>query len=164
MQFIPLYNMVQMLRLSASPNTNLTFKKLDGTNSTLTRATYGSNYFYNIAPFGVQEEGTPDYTYHYRNLKVYASSADVIPASTTSILDQVGTTAVTFHHTTKGWEATISVTAVEGSKIKSFLFTKGLIYNTYMNFYEAVIFAIKLDNTVTIDSTGTANFTFAIEF
>lgn len=163
MQFIPLYNMVRMLQMSAKPEENKTFINLSGTSQTLYRAAASSCY-YNMAPFGEYDTGTPDFTYLYRTIKVYASSADDIPKNTTTILNQEGNTTVSYTHNLKGWTATITTTATEGTTIKAFFFTKGLIYNASVNFSEAVIYAVKLDNPVTIDSTGTASFTFAIEF
>ena len=60
----------------------------------------------------------------------------------------------------------ITVSGTSGDKINSLWFKKKLGYQYAGNqdYGWGYVFAVKLDTPVTIDSTGTANFTFSVEF
>ena len=98
-----------------------------------------------------------------KKLFPYASSNANPTADEVAVSNQVGTSTVTYTIGSKGWTATITVAGTEGDTIASFYWTKLISYTSSAS-AENLLFAIKLDNPVTIDSTGTANFTFAIEF
>lgn len=164
MTFVPLYNFKQMCRAGANVGSTLTFKNTSGSDQTLVKS-YSWSYagVVNAAPFAVNSGGTKT-SLSYEYLLVTASGDDEIPFSTYSVPNPIGTASINYALNSKGWAATITISGTEGSTIKSLFFRRGLCYNSSMNVGEAVIFALVLDNPVTIDSTGTANFTFAIEF
>ena len=99
----------------------------------------------------------------YGTQTIYASSLENPGYDTTDLTSVVGTVSTSYTPTNKGWECTITISASIGTKIKSLLFTRNL-YSSSSAYSEAVIYAVKLDSAITIDSSGVAHLIFAIEF
>ena len=164
MQFIRLHNHKAVLRRAmqrSSAPTDLLFTGTDLVERTL----YGNDYNRQIFAFDSGSSG--------QNKTIAGTIYDLPVASSYDAFDTdaiyqvpntVGTTTlVAGAWSAHGGSATIKVTASEGDIVKSIFFVRKLYYSSSSN-VDAVLYAVKLDNPVTIDSTGTANFTFAIEF
>lgn len=159
MTFVPLNNLKQILQLAAG-YTSATFTDTSGTSRAMVDPTSARKTgipFYCTA--GTVTAAPTDAT----KLFPVASSNSTISGNETTITNQVGTASATFSINSKGWICNIKITATEGSEINSIYFEK-YIFSSSTSSYLAVLFAVRLDNTVTVDSTGEANFTFAIEY
>ena len=97
------------------------------------------------------------------NMYCKASSTSAITSTYYTPTNTVGTTTIKYTTSSKGWNAIITVSGTEGAEINSLLFIKQIKYSSSAS-ADAIMFAVILDNPVTIDSSGTANFTFGIEF
>lgn len=81
-----------------------------------------------------------------------------------AVPNTIGTVTVTSKSATgKGATYVLTVSGTQGDTITSLYFIKR-VYNSANYQKNWLIYALVLDSPVTIDSTGTANFTFAIEF
>lgn len=171
MQFIPLSNFKKMLRQSAlNTNNILTFTDTSGTSRNLyAPAAYSSTAMWtytNLMPFYAAQTTASSPT--VKNMIAVASSDSSISenAYAPSAITGSSSCTVVARADKSGWTMTITVTGNPGDTINSFYFERKLWAdaNESSYTYNAVIFAVKLDNPVTIDSTGSASFTFAIEF
>lgn len=160
MQIIPI-NIAPMMTLNTVWGYATIQKATDINGNQFTLGT-GNNI--NAYPFYVgdyNQDITPSTT-QATYLKCFASSNTNITETSYIPSDIIGISTVRYAPTSKGWVATIAVAGTEGDTINALLFQRGL-YNG-STYKQAVIFAVILDNPITIDSTGTAYFTFAIEF
>ena len=156
MQFIPLVNLDKTQRAGVGVG-SIGWIDCDGfSRSVMSTSSINNAVLFKLSSAGTKTAPGTDYLFPY------ASSAENINYNTTSLIDKVGSSSIGYNYTTKGWDATITITAPEGTIIRHLLFVKKIQPGT--NAYITLLFAIKLDSPVTIDSTGTANFTFAIEF
>lgn len=168
MQFIPLPNFKQMMKLSTL-KTNLTFTNISGNSQTLKNPWTYTNYttlaiFTNCSPFFTDKASNYTAVTETR-LFVRAASDTVI--QNYSPLNQIGSCTITTveNSGSNGWTMTIKVSGTEGSKINTLYFSRKLWYGgNGGESSEAVLFAVKLDNEVTIGATGEADFTFSIRF
>ncbi len=159
MQFFPFDNFYSTLRAGATASSP-TFVDTSGTSRSFAAA--------NVTTASTQYAKLPFFCYTRSSLGYltpHASSAATIPQSTTTIPDEVGTTTVTYTATEKGWRAAITVTSVSDASVTHFVFLRK-ISTSSSNSYDACLFALKLDTSVTLNSANnhTANFTFEIEF
>ena len=159
MTFVPLNNLKQILRL-ASGYTSATFTDTSNQPHSMVDPTSARK---TGIPFFCTDGTITSSPTDATKLFPVASSNSTISANETTITNQVGTASATFTIDSKGWVCNIKITATEGSEINSIYFEK-YIFSASTSSYLAVLFAVKLDNTVTVDSTGEANFTFAIEY
>ena len=161
MQFIPLNNFKKQLRVGSLSNAQ-TVKGIDG-NSVEYSYWDQQTWLRNALPFLYESVTTYEAPSGTNTLFVAASSDTSVLESAYDVTNKIGTSSVTIQRTNKGDVFTITVTGTEGDTIGSLFFGKRIL--TKMSTYAAMLqFALKLDSPVTIDSTGTANFTFAIEF
>lgn len=165
MTFVKLTNMVQQLRAGSvdALSSSVTFTDTSGTSRRFTTSSSYAQSAQAENPFFCGSDGSiTSPNTDIGKITFCASSATEIPFSTTSVLNEVGTTTSTYTRSSTGWICVIKVVAAEGTKINS-LFALRKIYG-WSRQDNAVIWALKLDNEVTVDSSGEANFTFSITY
>lgn len=156
MTFIPLVNFEAYQRLAVN-GSNKQFTDTSGTERSLYYGAPSGNY----VPFYISS-GT--YTVTGANYPFpYASSATEVPYNTTTILEQVGTTSISFTSLPNGWNGNIRITGTEEATIRHFIFVKKLQYSSSAT-SDTVIFAIKLDTPVELNEANnyTADFTLTL--
>ena len=155
MTFIPLVNFEAYQR-AALNGSNKQFTDTSGTVHSIYSGAAASNY----VPFYINS-GTYTATGHYPF--PYASSATEVPYDTTTILEQVGTTSISFTYLPNGWNGNIRITGTEEATIRHFIFVRKVNYTT-SNLSEVVIFAIKLDTPIELNEANnyTADFTLTL--
>lgn len=156
MQFIPLVNFEAYQRAAVN-GSNKQFTDTSGTGHNIYSGANASNY----VPFYISS-GTYTATGVYYPFP-YASSATEVPYDTTTILEQVGTTSVSFTYLPNGWNGNIRITGTEEATIRHFIFVKKINYTTSSS-SDAVIFAIKLDTPIELNEANnyTADFTLTL--
>lgn len=161
MQIIPI-NIAPIMTMNTIWGYAATIPK--ATDITGNQFTLGTSQNTNGYPFYIgvyNQDITPSATQAYY-LKCFATASENITETSYIPSDIIGISTVRYAPTSKGWVATIAVAGTEGDTINALLFQRGLYDGS--TYKQAVIFAVILDNPITIDSTGTAYFTFAIEF
>ena len=160
MQFIQLDNMTKLLRIFTNQQQQVLVDK--GGTSRNYRWYNSQNAVVGLFPFyytGITSFENPQDS---NTLFAAASSEANIPSNTTTVTNKVGITSLQKQNSTNGITIIVSVSGSEGDTINSLFFGKRAYDSN--NYYPVLLYALKLDTPVTIDSTGTANFTFAIEF
>lgn len=170
MQFIALENFKKMLQRATIQSINgtsvaMTFTDITGTSRTLYQPS--GNAYANGSPFYSDIRTTVRTSAGRHYFFARASSDAEISSSAFAPTTEIGSCSctVSVNSGNNGWTMNITVSGADGDIIKSLYFTKGLDYNSNANYYEAAIFAVKLDTPVELNAENnyTANFTFAIE-
>lgn len=157
MTFVANDNLIAILR-NAAGYTSATTTDVSGTSRAIVDPTSARA---TGIPFFVESGSASEAA--QKKLYCYASSNLNPLANEIAVTNQVGTAVVQYTINSKGWTAIIKITGTQGDTINSLYFTKLINYTSTSN-AESLLFVVKLDSPVTIDSTGEANFTFAIEF
>ena len=165
--------MKAMLKRGANLSASLSVKDISGATKTLySPGEYTStsvSTFTNALPFYTQFSTTPWTSVTENRLYVKASSDSTISGSAYAPAETIGSCAVSASSGQggNGWTMTIVVTGSETKTINSLFFSRKLWRaGSGGDYYEACIFALKLDTPVELNAENnyTANFTFAVEF